>query len=123
MIFRLALAADVTITPEIATCLYTAVLTDTGSFCYSPTNACTFELAKCLVEYGADPGKIAQSVYFSSPASKMRLLGAALTSLQRDGAVARFVVSTPDVGRAAGADVRRETVPAGHDGADVATGG
>jgi len=32
MIFRLALAAGVTITPEVATCLYTAVLTDTGAF-------------------------------------------------------------------------------------------
>src|SRR5215471_19832121 len=46
MVFRLALAAGVKITPEIATCLYTAVLTDTGAFCYSPTSACTFELAK-----------------------------------------------------------------------------
>ncbi len=99
MIFRLAFTAGVTITPEIATCLYTAVLTDTGSFCYSPTNACTFELAKCLVEYGADPGKIAQSVYFSSPASKMRLLGAALTSLQRDGAVTWMVVTRDDMER------------------------
>src|SRR5688500_1898193 len=42
--------------------------------------------------------------------------------LQRDGAIARFVVCTPDVGRATGADVRREAVAAGHDRADVATG-
>ena len=43
--------------------------------------------------------------------------------LQRDGAVARFVVGAPDVGRAAGADVRRETVASGDDRADIATGG
>src|SRR5258708_31363169 len=71
LIFRLAQAAHVKLTPEIATCLYTAVLTDTGAFCYAPTNACTFELAKFLVEHGADPGKIAQSVYFSSPLSQI----------------------------------------------------
>src|ERR1700694_3610041 len=53
MIYRLAIAAQVEITPEIATCLYTAVLTDTGSFGYAPTNARTFELAKQLVEHGA----------------------------------------------------------------------
>ena len=99
MIFRLALAAGVTITPEVATCLYTAVLTDTGAFCYSPTSACTFELAKSLVEHGADPGKIAQSVYFSSPASKMRLLGAALSSLQRDDAITWMVVTRHDMER------------------------
>src|SRR5437660_1922020 len=58
LVFRLAKAAQVKLTPEIATCLYTALLTDTGSFCYAGTNACTFELAKYLVEHGADPGKI-----------------------------------------------------------------
>ena len=34
MIFRLAREAGVKISPEVATCLYTAVLTDTGSFCF-----------------------------------------------------------------------------------------
>ena len=35
MIFRLAREAGVKISPEVATCLYTAVLTDTGSFCFT----------------------------------------------------------------------------------------
>lgn len=99
LIFRLAQAAQVKITPEIATCLYTAVLTDTGSFCYAPTNACTFELAKFLVEHGADPGKIAQNVYFSSPMSKMCLLGAALSRLERDGEIAWMSVTRHDMER------------------------
>jgi bifunctional oligoribonuclease and PAP phosphatase NrnA len=104
LVFRLAQAARVKLTPEIATCLYTALLTDTGSFCYAGTNACTFELAKYLVEYGADPGKIAQSVYFSSPTSKMRLLGAALSHLQRDGAVTWMAVSRQDMERCGALD-------------------
>ena len=99
LIFRLAQAARVKLTPEIATCLYTAVLTDTGSFCYAPTNACTFELAKYLVEHGADPGKIAQNVYFSSPMSKMCLLGAALSRLERDGAITWMSVTRQDMER------------------------
>src|SRR3954468_4707796 len=49
MIFWLAREAGVTITPEIATCLYTAVLTDTGSFCFIGTNKRTFALAQQLV--------------------------------------------------------------------------
>jgi bifunctional oligoribonuclease and PAP phosphatase NrnA len=93
MVFRLALAAKIKITPEMATCLYTAVLTDTGSFCYSPTNAHTFDLASCLVQYGADPAHIAQKVYFSSPISKMRLLGAALSGLQNEGAISWMSVT------------------------------
>ncbi|HMC31731.1 MAG TPA: DHHA1 domain-containing protein, partial [Candidatus Angelobacter sp.] len=104
LVFRLAQAAQVKLTPEIATCLYTALLTDTGAFCYGGTNACTFELAKYLVEQGADPGRIAQSVYFSSPTSKMRLLGAALSRLQRDGAVTWMSVTRHDMERCGALD-------------------
>jgi phosphoesterase RecJ-like protein len=104
LIFRLAKAAQVKPTPEIATCLYTALLTDTGSFCYAGTSACTFELAKYLVEHGADPGRIAQSVYFSSPTSKMLLLGAALSSLQRHGAVTWMAVTRHDMERCSALD-------------------
>ncbi len=99
MVYRLAVAARVEISPEIATCLYTAVLTDTGSFGYAPTNARTFELAKQLVEHGADPPKIAQNIYFSNPTSKMRLLGAALSALHREGAMTWMTVTHADMER------------------------
>ncbi len=88
MIFKLACAAGVRITPEMATCLYTAVLTDTGSFCFIGTSDETFELARRLVAFGANPARIAQAVYFSNSASKMRLLGAALSNLHQQGNVA-----------------------------------
>jgi len=100
MIFRIALAAQVKITPDIATCLYAAVLTDTGAFCYAPTNSCTFELAKTLVEHGADPARIAQSIYFANPTSKMRLLGAALSNLHREGVLTWMAVTRNDMDRA-----------------------
>jgi phosphoesterase RecJ-like protein len=99
MVFRLGQAAGVKITPEIATCLYTAVLTDTGSFSYSSTTAHTFDLAKRLVEHGADPARIAHNVYFSNPTSKMRLLGAALSALHREGALVWMAVTRDDMDR------------------------
>jgi bifunctional oligoribonuclease and PAP phosphatase NrnA len=99
MIFRLAREAGVTLSPEIATCLYTAVLTDTGSFGYAGTSGRTFVLAQELVRAGADPVAIAQNVYFSNPTAKMRLLGAALCNLQRDGALAWMYVSRADMDR------------------------
>lgn len=104
MVFRLAQAAAVKITPDIATCLYTAVLTDTGSFSYAPTNAHTFELAKRLVEHGADPVRIAQSIYFASPTSKMRLLGAALSNLRREGAITWMSITRDDMERCGALD-------------------
>jgi phosphoesterase RecJ-like protein len=85
MIFLLARRAGVKISPEVATCLYTAVLTDTGSFCFPGTTARTFELAEELVRCGADPVHIAHNVYFCAALSKMRLLGGALSSLRREG--------------------------------------
>jgi phosphoesterase RecJ-like protein len=88
MIYQLAKAAKVKITPEMATCLYTAVLTDTGAFCFEGTDRHTFELAEELVAAGADPAAIAQRVYFANPESKMRLLGSALSTLQRSGDLA-----------------------------------
>jgi phosphoesterase RecJ-like protein len=97
MVYRLAVAADVKVTPAIATCLYTALLSDTGSFCYEGTGANTFALAKDLVDMGATPARIAEDLYFSNPLSKMRLLGAALTTLQRDGSVAWLWVTHDDM--------------------------
>ena len=87
MIFLLACRAGVRISPEIATCLYTAVLADTGTFCFHGTTERTFALAQELVRCGADPVRIAHDVFFSNPLSKMRLLGAALSTLQRDGSL------------------------------------
>lgn len=104
MVFKLALSARVKITPEIATCLYTAVLTDTGSFSYASTNIHTFELAKCLVQFGAQPAEVAHNVYYSSPIAKMRLLGVALTSLRHDGAISWMHVSRPDMERCGAID-------------------
>ncbi|HMF64293.1 MAG TPA: bifunctional oligoribonuclease/PAP phosphatase NrnA [Edaphobacter sp.] len=97
MVYRIALAAKVEITPSLATCLYTAILSDTGSFTYSSTNADTFALAHDLVARGANPGQIACDVYFSNPFSKIRLLGAALTNLQCDGPLAWAWVTRSDM--------------------------
>jgi phosphoesterase RecJ-like protein len=104
MVYRLARQAGVPISPEIATCLYTAVLTDTGSFSFVGTNEHTFALARELVLCGAEPARIAQGVYFSHPASKMRLLGAALCNLHREGSVAWMWVTRDHLARCEASD-------------------
>src|SRR6202140_1319515 len=93
MVYRLAREAGVTISPEIATCLYTAVLTDTGSFMFEGTNEHTFALARELVLAGADPAHCARNIYFGHSTAKMRLLGAALSNLHREGTLAWISVS------------------------------
>lgn len=105
MIYRLALAAEVPITPSMATCLYTAIVSDTGSFTYPSTTAETFALAHDLAEHGANPSQIARDIYFSNPESKIRLLGTALSNLRTEGPLAWSWVTTSDMDRAgAGAE-------------------
>jgi phosphoesterase RecJ-like protein len=103
MIYRIALAAKVEITPSMATCLYTSILSDTGAFTYSCTSADTFAVVHDLALRGASPSQIARDIYFSNPASKIRLLGAALSNLQCDGKVAWAWVTSEDMERT-GAD-------------------
>jgi phosphoesterase RecJ-like protein len=99
MVYRLAREAGVKISAEIATCLYTAVLTDTGSFMFEGTNEHTFELARELVLAGADPAHCARNVYFGHSTAKMRLLGAALSNLHREGSLAWISVTQEQMQR------------------------
>ena len=96
LVYRIAQTAGVPLTAGMATCLYAAVLTDTGSFCFSNTTAETFAFARELVLAGADPGAIAQQVYFSNPAPKMHLLGRALSSLHCEGRISWMHITQAD---------------------------
>ena len=99
LVYRMVRAAGAAVTPEMATCLYTTVLTDTGSFSYGSTRAETFALAHELVTAGADPVRIAQEVYYSTSTAKMLLLGSALSNLKREGRLAWLWVTQEDMVR------------------------
>ncbi|MCL6450856.1 MAG: bifunctional oligoribonuclease/PAP phosphatase NrnA [Acetobacteraceae bacterium] len=91
-------------TAEMATCLYAALLTDTGSFRYENTSAPALALGAELVRLGADPGLVAMEVYETKPLSHLRLLQGALKTLRTspDGRVAWMRV-TPGMMAEAGA--------------------
>jgi phosphoesterase RecJ-like protein len=99
MVYRIALAAEVKITPSMATCLYAAILSDTGAFTYPSTTADTFALVHDLAAHGANPSQIARDIYFSNPATKIRLLGIALSNLQTEGDIAWTWVTSEDMDR------------------------
>src|SRR6202171_4407083 len=83
----------------IATCLYTALMTDTGSFMFEGTNEHTFTVARELVLAGADPAVCARHIYFGHSTAKMRLLGAALSNLHREGPLAWIWVTCDQMER------------------------
>ena len=99
MVFRLGREAGVPLSPEIATCLYTALMTDTGSFMFQGTNEHTFALARELTLAGADPSHCARNIYFAHSGAKMRLLGEALRNLNQEGHLAWIWVTQEQMER------------------------
>jgi phosphoesterase RecJ-like protein len=84
MIYNLCKATGVRPTVEIAECVYTALLTDTGSFHYSNTSERTFKIASELVRTGVRPAKTAEAIYGNYQWPKIELLGQVLATAKRD---------------------------------------
>jgi len=84
MIYNLCKATGVRVTKEIADCVYTALLTDTGSFHYSNTTERTFKIASELVRIGVKPAKSAEAIFGSYQWSKIELLSQVLSTAKRD---------------------------------------
>jgi phosphoesterase RecJ-like protein len=66
---------------EIATCLYTGIMTDTGSFKFSSTTSTTHKIIGSLIDKGADNSKIHDRVFNTNTISRLQLMGAALSNL------------------------------------------
>ncbi len=84
MIYNLCKAVGVRVTKEIAECVYTALITDTGSFHYSNTTERTFKIASELVRAGVKPAKVSEAVFSSYSWSKIELLAEVLSTARRD---------------------------------------
>jgi bifunctional oligoribonuclease and PAP phosphatase NrnA len=84
MIYNLCKATGVRVTKEIAECVYTALLTDTGSFHYSNTTERTFKIASELVRTGVKPAKTAEAIFGSYQWPKIELLSQVLSTARRD---------------------------------------
>lgn len=69
------------INPSIATCLYTGILTDTGSFKYSAATPVTLRVAAELMERGAPHTDIHRNIYDTNRPERLQLLGCALQNL------------------------------------------
>jgi len=84
MVFDLVNALGVPLSLEIATHIYLAILTDTGSFHYSSISPRTFDICRQLLEVGVDPVAVARSVYDSNNMGRLKLFGAVLSAMQID---------------------------------------
>jgi phosphoesterase RecJ-like protein len=84
MVFDLIRELGVRLTPEIATHIYVAILTDTGSFHYSSISPRTFDICRQCVEAGVDPPAVARSIFDSSNLGRLKIFGAVLSGMDLD---------------------------------------
>lgn len=90
MVYRLLIDLGLPLTPAIATNLFTAIHTDTGSFRYSNVTPATFQIAAELVTAGAEPAVVSAAIYERRPTDALRWLSESLARVQvsEDGRVA-----------------------------------
>ncbi|MBS9766513.1 MAG: bifunctional oligoribonuclease/PAP phosphatase NrnA [Flavobacteriaceae bacterium] len=70
------------ITPTIATCLYTGIMTDTGSFKFASTTATTHRVVADLMDKGAKGSDIQEAVFNNNSYNRLQLLGRALSNMK-----------------------------------------
>jgi len=84
MVFDLVNALGIRLSVNIATHIYVAILTDTGSFHYSNISPRTFDICREALEAGVDPVRVARNVYDSNNMGRLKLFGAVLSAMQID---------------------------------------
>ena len=75
---------DIKITPDMATALLTGIIGDTGVFQFKGVGAKTLEIAKDLIELGADKDEIVFNIYSSYDFNLLKLLGEILLRMEKD---------------------------------------
>ncbi len=99
ILFEFLQYAGAQFTPEIATNLYAAISTDTGSFQYAGTTSRTFEAAASLIRSGVHVAELSQAIYATQPLRRLNLLRHALNYLEFScgDTIASFSLSMADV--------------------------
>lgn len=82
IMFELMEAGGFTCTNELAVCVYTGLLTDTGGFRYSNTSPNVMEIAAKLLRYGVKPGEIAERCLEEITLEHVQILRRSLQSLR-----------------------------------------
>ena len=81
VVYWIAKGLDIAITPEVATLLYATLLTDTGCFSNSNTNAQSLQWGAELIDLGADHLKVYREVFMKKPYKAVKVFGTSLVDL------------------------------------------
>ncbi|MBZ4654478.1 MAG: phosphoesterase RecJ-like protein [Peptococcaceae bacterium] len=81
IVYKMLKSSGIVIDPEVATCLYVALITDTGSFSYSNTTAESLKIGSELVMMGANIDTIRQNLYEKRPFAELLIVKLSLNNL------------------------------------------
>lgn len=102
-IWELFHTMKLTLTQKEASCLYVGLVTDTGKFQHANTHARCHEMAAELIQTGISPTEIGRKIYETKTGPALKLLGAALSSLEiHGGKIAVMSLTQAELHRADG---------------------
>lgn len=106
IVYELMMALQVTLDKDMAKCLYTGIVSDTGSFQYPSTTAKTLTIAAKIIETGLDFSSIQRALFGTTPFKRVKLLGRGLMTLEShlDGFVSTMYLEAEDFNSLALAD-------------------
>lgn len=95
LIYKLLKELNAEITQEMATCLYTTIMTDTGGFKFENINPESLEICARLLEYGVKPHILYNLCYESKPLPMILLKAKAINEavISSDGTIAYSLIS------------------------------
>lgn len=82
IVYQIIRLLGINITKEIATCLYTSIITDSGSFRFSNTTSVTHSIAGDLINTGIDFSNIHRLIYDNKPFERLKLYSMVLNTAQ-----------------------------------------
>ena len=99
MVYEVIKRFDVEIDADLATALFTGIVYDTGRFSFSNTTARDFYIASQVVEKGAKPAQIVNTIFFENSIQALRMIGKGLYTMESylNGAVAVIYLDYEDM--------------------------
>ena len=81
IVYEVLRLLDVELDKEISTCLYTSLITDTGSFRHSSTTAVTHDIAGKLINTGIDFSNIHRIIFENKEFKKIKFYGEIISNM------------------------------------------
>ena len=99
LIFEILSAGDISLTKEIASYLYCAISSDTGSFQYSSVNRRTYEILVSLYDAGINTTHLCSMMYERNTLTQLKLRALAINSIKlyKNGTVATVSITKKEL--------------------------